>query len=366
MTPQSINDERFLKIIKQLSLMMTFMVFGVILLMLALFFNPDPRYWFKKSPEEIAFDIAFKEATAKRDSISKMENEIASFWKPTDMKTLKSDQATQEQIEYGKELIAHTSKYLGPKGSVSQSTNGMNCQNCHMDAGTKPWGNNYGAVYATYPKYRSRSGKEEDIFKRINDCFERSLNGKPLPNTSKEILAMKAYIEYIGSDVKKGTKPKATGIYELTALNRKLDPEKGKVLFELKCQSCHQADGQGIFAANQTEYTYPPLWGKNSYNIGAGLFRMSRFAGYIKYNMPQGASFQNPLLTDEECWDLAAFVNSQARPIKDLSSDWPKISEKPFDHPFGPFADQFSEEQHKLGPFAPIISEKKKLSKNKI
>jgi thiosulfate dehydrogenase len=29
------------------------------------------------------------------------------------------------------------------------------------------------------------------------------------------------------------------------------------------------------------EYTYPPL-GSNSYNSGAGLYRISRFAGYIK------------------------------------------------------------------------------------
>jgi len=81
---------------------------------------------------------------------------------------------------------------------------------------------------------------------------------------------------------------------------------------------------------------------------------MSRFAGFIKYNMPQGATFQNPQLTDEEAWDIAAFVNSQSRPTKDLSADWPKISEKPIDHPFGPYADKFTEEQHKYGPFKPI------------
>lgn len=84
-----------------------------------------------------------------------------------------------------------------------QITNGMNCQNCHLDAGTKVWGNNYGSVFSTYPKYRPRSGKEEDIYKRINDCFERSLNGKALALNSKEMQAIKAYIEYVGKDVKK-------------------------------------------------------------------------------------------------------------------------------------------------------------------
>src|SRR6185503_18982383 len=46
-----------------------------------------------------------------------------------------------ELISYGRELIAHTSDYLGPKGKVAKLSNGMNCQNCHLDAGTKPFGN---------------------------------------------------------------------------------------------------------------------------------------------------------------------------------------------------------------------------------
>jgi thiosulfate dehydrogenase len=37
-----------------------------------------------------------------------------------------------------------------------------------------------------------------------------------------------------------------------------------------------------------------------------------------------------------------------------IAKDWPDASKKPFDHPFGPFADGFSAEQHKYGPFGPI------------
>jgi thiosulfate dehydrogenase len=50
------------------------------------------------------------------------------------------------------------------------------------------------------------------------------------------------------------------------------------------------------------------------------------FAGYVKYNMPLGATYENPQLTDEEAWDLAAYVNNLPRPSKDLSKDWPNIS----------------------------------------
>ncbi|KXK29115.1 MAG: cytochrome c class I, partial [Bacteroidetes bacterium OLB12] len=117
----------------------------------------------------------------------------------------------------------HTAAYLGPKGSVKAISNGLNCQNCHLDAGTKVFGNNYGSVAATYPKFRARSGQEEDIYKRVNDCFERSLNGKPLAVDSKEMQAIKAYIEFLGKDVPKGEKAKGSGFKDLAYLDRAAD-----------------------------------------------------------------------------------------------------------------------------------------------
>lgn len=264
-----------------------------------------------------------------------------------------------ERIRYGKELIAHTAKYFGPEGEVAQITNGMNCQNCHLDAGTRPWGNNYFAVASTYPKFRERSGSFESISKRVNDCFERSLNGQPLDTNSKEMLAIESYINWLGTGVPKGEKPKGSGIVELAFLDRPADPANGKLIYEQKCVSCHQADGAGL--KNGAEYAFPPLWGSNSYNVGAGLYRISRFAGYVKVNMPLGATYNNQLLTDEEAWDLAAFVNTQIHPDKDISADWPNIAGKPLDHPFGPFHDGFSDKQHKYGPFLPIKSKREAL-----
>ena len=259
-----------------------------------------------------------------------------------------------ELIWYGHELVANTSKYLGPKGSVLQISNGMNCQNCHLDAGTKPWGNNYGAVYSTYPKFRDRSGGMETIYKRVNDCFERSLNGIALDTASKEMQAIYAYIQWLGEDVQHGEKPKGTGIAELPYLDRAADAKKGNEVYVQKCQTCHGANGEGQLNLAGNAYTYPPLWGNNSYNVGAGLFRLSRFAGFVKNNMPLGADYHAPQLSDEEAWDVAAFVNAQPRPAKNLTNDWPDISKKPLDHPFGPYADPFTEQQHKYGPYAPI------------
>lgn len=264
------------------------------------------------------------------------------------------EEESDPQILYGRALVMHTSKYLGPNGTVGKLSNGMNCQNCHLEAGTKVYGNNYAAVASTYPKFRPRSGQVESIEKRVRDCFERSLNGQAPADSSKEMQAIVSYIKWVGKDVVKGIKPEGTGIFDLPFLERAADPKKGKVIFTQKCVSCHGTSGEGIPNLNGAEYTYPPLWGKNSFNTGAGLFRLSRLAGYVRLNMPFGPTFEAMQLTDEESWDVAAFINSQPRPSMNIKKDWPDISKKPFDHPFGPYSDHFSEMQHKYGPFGPI------------
>jgi len=257
-------------------------------------------------------------------------------------------------IRYGRELIANTSYYLGPKGTVAHITNGMNCQNCHLDAGTKTWGNNYGGVYSTYPKFRERSGTIENVYKRVNDCIDRSLNGHAIDTNSREMQAIAAYIKWLGQKVPKDVKPWGAGIRDISFIDRPADPSKGRIVFIQKCQRCHGAEGEGLLRFDSTGYVYPPLWGSNSYNTGAGLYRLSRFAGFARDNMPFDAPYNSASLTDQEAWDIAAFVNSQPRPQKDYSKDYPNIAGKPVDHPFGPFKDSFSEEQHKYGPFDPI------------
>jgi thiosulfate dehydrogenase len=266
-----------------------------------------------------------------------------------------------ELVRYGRQLISQTALYLGPKGKVAQISNGMNCQNCHLNAGTKPWGNNYSAVASTYPKFRDRSGSVESIEKRINDCIERSLNGKALDSSSRELRAIVAYMHWLGNKIAKGKKPMGSGISSLAFPDRASDPEAGKQIYAFKCARCHGNNGEGLTdTVTGIGYTYPPLWGEHSYNTGAGLFRVSRFAGYVKDNMPFGASHIETQITDDEAWDLAAFVNSQPRPVKDISMDWPNKNTKPFDHPFGPYTDSFSETQHKYGPYGPIVSAKQK------
>ena len=262
--------------------------------------------------------------------------------------------AAGHQIRYGRELVAHTAHYLGPQGSVAHLTNGMNCQNCHLQAGTQGFANNYLAVAATYPKMRARSGTLVGIELRVADCMERSLNGRAAPGNGPEMRAIVAYIEWLGKDIPKGKKVYGTGFVKLAYLDRAADPVIGKAVFATKCQRCHGPAGQGQPLADNTGYEYPPLWGPHSYNDGAGLFRVTNLARYVKAAMPYGASFDHPQLTNQQAWDVAAFVNSQPRPHLATPLDWPDIRQKPVDHPFGPYADNFSEKQHKFGPYQPI------------
>ena len=257
-------------------------------------------------------------------------------------------------IRYGRELVAHTSLYLGPSGKIQPISNGMNCQNCHLKSGTKIFGNNYAGVASTYPKFRPRSGTIETIEKRVNDCIERSLNGATLSVNSQEMKAFVAYIKWVGNEVSKGEVVYGTGLVDLPLLSRAADPAKGRLIYLERCARCHGKNGEGLRHPSGGEWKYPPLWGDSSFNTGAGLFRLSRMAGYVKANMPYGTSFDNPELTDEEAWDVSAYITSMPRPIKVFTHDWPDLATKPFDHPFGPYADTFTEMQHKYGPFEPI------------
>lgn len=348
------KDEKIIQSLMQLVRQLLWTI-GVLLIALLgvtalAVWQPDVAAWFKPSP---------KPETPVFYSSGSSANEDDGYWHAPEVDTI-ADARRKKQIEYGKELIAHTAKYLGPKGSVAQLSNGMNCQNCHLQAGTAVYGNNYGSVASMYPKFRARSGTVEDVYKRVNDCFERSLNGRALDSMSVEMQAIKSYLLFVGSNVAKGKRAEGSGFKDMAYLGRAADPEKGKTVYIEKCQVCHMDQGQGLMALEGNEYTYPPLWGPHSYNDGAGLYRLGNFAKYVKYNMPFGATHNNTQLSDEEAWDVAAFANSQPRPHKVGKGDWPDISKKPIDSPFGPYADQFPEKQHKFGPFQPIADFYKK------
>ncbi len=116
---------------------------------------------------------------------------------------------------------------------------------------------------------------------------------------------------------------------------------------------CHGDNGQGLQASLDIRdgYLFPPLWGPDTFNDGAGMHRVLTAANFIKARMPLGQAD----LTDDEAFDVAAYINSTERPqMANLEQDYPDRSDKPVDGPYGPYADDFPIEQHRLGPFGPI------------
>jgi len=214
-----------------------------------------------------------------------------------------------EAIRRGYEIVLNTQQHVKP-----YLGNALSCRNCHLDGGRNPQAGPFVGVYAVLPEYRSRGDRMTTIEIRINECFERSLNGKALPYDSPEMGALVAYMAWMSTGVPAGAKLQDRG-FPPVKISRPGDPGKGRALYEAKCALCHGADGQGTTTA-------PPVWGPNSYNKGAGMARVGIAASFIKRNMPLGLGNS---LTDEEAFDLATFINSQPRPeFPARANDWPK------------------------------------------
>jgi thiosulfate dehydrogenase len=265
------------------------------------------------------------------------------------------------QVRRGRDLITATYAHIGPEVADTAKRfagNNLACTNCHLDAGTKKFGLPIFGLFELFPQYSARRGAEISIEDRVNSCMVRSLNGRELPNDSAEMQAIVAYIKFLSSGVAPGQVLPGLGAGKMPELKRAADPVRGKAIYANSCQACHNTDGSGIRRSLPTTdlgYMVPPLWGPDSFNDGAGMARLITAANFLHFNMPHGADYLNPQLSVEQAWDVAAFVLSQPRPRKaGLDKDFPDLSKKPVDTPYGPYADGFSEQQHKYGPFAPI------------
>ena len=190
------------------------------------------------------------------------------------------------------------------------------------------------------------------------------MDGRKLPLESPEMKAMMTYLHFLSTDIPVGAKLDGGGTLKLKALTRAADPVAGKQVYATTCVACHGENGQGLRRGKPGDangYQFPPLWGPDSYNNGAGMARVTLAAGFIKGNMPSGVTHINAVLTDEQAFDVAAYVNSQPRPVKqNLNADFPARKNKPVDAAFGPYTPGFSAEQHKFGPWQPIIAAREK------
>jgi len=264
-----------------------------------------------------------------------------------------------KSVRYGRELMLRTAYYIGPDGIKGKYLgNKMNCTNCHQDAGTKPYAFNLMSSHDNYPQYRGREDKVLTLAERVNNCVMRPHSGKPLPLDSDEMVAFLSYFKWISKFVPKDSLFKGSKNLKIEFPAVAASPEKGKVLFAENCARCHGIEGQGVFNADKSGYVYPPLWGKFAYQPGSSMHRVIKQAQWLKGNMPfDKVTVGKPYLTDAQALDIAAYVNDDSvhdRP-NPKTMDYPDPKAKAIDYAHAPFIDPFSEKQHKLGPFKPII-----------
>ncbi|MGE3727494.1 MAG: c-type cytochrome [Candidatus Sericytochromatia bacterium] len=262
-------------------------------------------------------------------------------------------------LSYGKELLLNTPKHLGPaaeKPALRLASSNMSCVSCHLNGGKSLTAMGFAGIAQRYPRYRALENRKISLSERINSCFERSLNGKPLP--APEGAALSAYLTWLS-----GTAPqpeKETDLAEpllppIQLLDRAANPQAGAKLYQYHCAACHGAKGEGLYKDPQMPqrgFTFPPVAGPQSYGQGSNLNRLIIAARYIQANMPLG----RPVLSAAEAFDIAAFISGLQRPLLAApEKDYPDRQQKPVDVPYPPYADAFSVEQHQFGPFTPML-----------
>jgi thiosulfate dehydrogenase len=227
-----------------------------------------------------------------------------------------------DQLINGMRLMTDT-KTMMPDKVGDQLT----CNSCHFNGGTVAQASPYVGVAALFPMYNPRAGKVIDFKDRVNGCMRRSMNGKPLDKESPEMNAMIAYMASMKSDVKPGEKIPGRGIGKI---DKTLVPnvENGKKVYKDQCAACHGDHGEGKKRADGY-YVFPPLWGKDSFNIGAGIAKTYTAAAFVKNNMPIANTAAYPAgqggLTDQQAVDVAEYFTHQPRPdFPGKRLDWPK------------------------------------------
>ncbi|WP_462322106.1 c-type cytochrome [Halochromatium sp.] len=223
-----------------------------------------------------------------------------------------------ELVKLGEAIYQHTyshpvsGKYVG---------NTQVCEGCHLDAGRLAGAAPMWAAWVSYPAYRGKNKKVNSMTERLQGCFKYSMNaqaskvGAPPSAESRTIHALLSYMYWMATGAPTGDKTMpGRGFPKIAETKQGFDPARGKRVYAEKCAICHGDAGEGAWAegeGGEKELVFPPLWGPQSYNWGAGMHKINTAAMFIKANMPLGNFIE---LSDQDAWDVAAYINSHERP----------------------------------------------------
>src|SRR6185295_6990237 len=163
------------------------------------------------------------------------------------------DSKLSKDIKWGYEIFTNT------PGEAARFAPGRGaCNNCHLNGGQRERALPLVGVAGMFPEYNRRAGRLISLPDRGVDCFLGSqkatghLTGEAKPSdahgelpspTSKEVLALSAYITWISKGTPVGTNPtwrgqNAIDSKALLPLD-KLDKARGESVYMERCSSCH-------------------------------------------------------------------------------------------------------------------------------
>lgn len=221
------------------------------------------------------------------------------------------DDPTGDAVRRGREIFINT-----PANAGEFVGNQLSCANCHLDSGRRADSAPLWSAWLDYPKYRSKNDRINTMEDRIQGCFTYSMNGQDSPSGGPPPLGhdvykdLQTYMQWMATGAPTNQKVQGGGYPALEKPELGYDPDRGAAVYQASCATCHGDDGKGQRDLNG-RVVFPQLWGAESYNWGAGMARINTAAGFIKANMPYG---QSNRLTDQEAWDVAAYINSHERP----------------------------------------------------
>lgn len=207
-------------------------------------------------------------------------------------------------VRKGEAIFVHTQAHAG-----EYVGNGLNCVNCHLNRGRRANSAPLWAAYVRYPRYRSKNDKVNSYAERLQGCFRFSMNGKAPPADGDVIKALTAYSYWLASGAPTGVELPGVGYPKPSDPPQAPSYARGEKVYQANCALCHGDKGQGQKVAD--EYVFPPLWGPDSFNWGAGMHRVNTAAAFIKANMPFS---RGGTLDDQQAWDVAYFMDSHERP----------------------------------------------------
>jgi thiosulfate dehydrogenase len=223
--------------------------------------------------------------------------QFAPPWQPPARSTIPAGEKG-DSIRTGERIFNETSAYASAYAVAK-----LSCDSCHAAGGIQPWASPMVGVAGTFPMYSKRAGRMISLRDRIQECFVRSENGKPLSYNAPEMDALVNYIGWLSQPQPARRQFEGRGFETLSDLTP--NATRGASVYAEQCAGCHGRDGAG------SPPMFPPLWGAESFNDGAGMNDIAKMARFVHRNMPQN---RMGILSEQDAYDVAAFIHAQPRP----------------------------------------------------